>query len=90
MDFSLFFDCRRLFAFYCLWFKAVGIRLRLIFFLFFDFQRLFAFYCLWFKAVGFRLRWIFLCFLTAGVFLHFIAFGLGPSGLGSDEFFFVF
>ena len=113
----MFFDLQRLFAFYCLWFRAVGFRLRRIFvcfltfsvflhfiafglgpsglgsdgFLFiFDLQRPFALYCLWFRAVGFRLRWIFVCFLTFSVFLHFIAFGLGPSGLGSDGFLFVF
>ena len=112
MGFCLFFDFQRLFAFYCLWFKALGFRLRWIFFcfltssvflhfiafglrtsglvsdgfFFFDFQRLFAFYCLWFKAVGFRLRWVFVYFLTSSVFLHFIAFGLRPSGLGNDGF----
>ena len=117
MDFFLFFDFQRLFAFYCLWFKALGFRLGWLFFcfltssvflhfidfglrpsgfgsdgffLFFDFQRLFAFYRLSFKALGFRLRWIFFCFLTSSVFLLFIAFGLRPSGLGSDQFFFVF
>ena len=85
MDFFLFFDFQRLFAFYCLWFKVLGFRLRWILFCFFDFERLFAFYCLWFKALGFRLRCFF--FLTSRVFLHFIASGLRPSGLGSDGFF---
>ena len=58
--------------------------------LFFDLQRLFAFYCLWFRALGLRLRWIFVGFLNSSVFLYFIAFGLRPSGLGSDGFLFVF
>ena len=35
MDFFLFFHFQRLFAFYCLWFKALGVRLRWIFCLFF-------------------------------------------------------
>ena len=61
-----------------------------LFFLFFVFQRLFAFYCLWLKAVGFRLGLIFFSFLTFSVLLLFIASGLGPSGLGSDGFLFVF
>ena len=60
------------------------------FFLFFDFQRLFAFYCLWFNALGLRLRSICFGFLTTSVLLHFIAFGLMPSGLGSDFFCFCF
>ena len=32
----------------------------------------------------------FFCFLTWGFFFRFIAFGLIPSGLGYDGFFFVF
>ena len=87
--FFLFSDLQRLFALYCFWFRALGFRLRWIFW-FFEFQRLFGFYCLWFKAVGFGLRWIFVCFFNSSVFLHFIAFGLLPSGLGSDRFMFVF
>ena len=90
MDLFLFFDLQQLFAFYCLWFKAFGFGLRWIFFLFFDLQQPFAFYCLWFKAVGYWLRWVFVYFLTSSVFLHFIAFGLMPSGLGSDGFFLLF
>ena len=117
IDFFLFFNLQRLFAFYCLWFRTLGFMVRWIFFcfltssvflhfiafglrpsglgpidffFFFGFLRLFAFYCLWFKALGFRLQWIFLCFLTGSVFLHLIAFGLRPSGLGSDGFFLFF
>ena len=30
------------------------------------------------------------CFLIWGFFFHFITFGLSPSGLGYDRFFFVF
>ena len=30
------------------------------------------------------------CFLIWDFFFHFIAFGLSPSGLGYDGFFFVF
>ena len=50
----------------------------------------FSFYCFWFKAVGFRLRCFFVYFFTSSVFLHSIAFGLRPSVLGCDGFFFVF
>ena len=59
------------------------------FFWFCNVQRLFASYCHWFKPLGFTLRWIFFCFLISSVFLHFIAFGLRPLGLGSVVFFFL-
>ena len=32
----------------------------------------------------------FFCFSTCSFFVHFIAFGLGPSGSGFDGFFFIF
>ena len=59
------------------------------FFLFFDLVLVFPFYCLWFKSFGFRLWWIVLVFFIWGLFCHFIAHGLSPSGLGYDGFFFL-
>ena len=42
------------------------------------------------KAVRKRLWWIFCCFSTRGFLVHVTAFGLRPSGLGFDGFFFCF
>ena len=86
----LFFDLGLILPFYCLWFKSVGFRLLCFFLLFFDLGLLFLFYCLWFKFVGFS-GWCFICcFMIWGFFLHFIACGLSPSGLGCDRFFLFF
>ena len=60
------------------------------FFCFFDLGLLLPFYLLWFKSVGLRLWWFSFCFLILGLFFHFIAFGLSPSGLGDDGFFLFF
>ena len=62
--FFLFFHLQLFFPFYCLWFKALELRL---WWIFFAFQRAssFPFYCLWFKAVGFKLWWIFFVFQLA-------------------------
>ena len=85
--FYLFFNLLLLFPFYWLWFKAVWFFPWWIFFVFplaASFPILVRF--VWGRRVQALMD--FLCFSTCSFFSHFIAFGLNPSGLGFDGFFF--
>ena len=96
-----FVGCRLLFTFlvFSIWrfffhFICFGLRPSGLgydgFYLCFHLGLLFPFYSLRFKSVCFRLWWFFFVFFIWCFFLHFIPFGLSPSGLGYDGFFFCF